>query len=73
MVRLERQTGIIPKSILDEFTFQYGQIRKKYTRRFYKVSRIIYIPVWLDQKDLYKFLKDTQQKYLHSSMVRLES
>ena len=54
------------------FTFQYGQIRKGCTKYYCNNANIIYIPVWLDQKDLSNEEKKAIETNLHSSMVRLE-
>ena len=50
MVRLERihKRGVFAYDLT--FTFQYGQIRKKYLGSVILLISSIYIPVWLDQK-----------------------
>ena len=55
------------------FTFQYGQIRNPPEIFIIKSVTNVYIPVWLDQKQLYLFLKTRLILGLHSSMVRLET
>ena len=55
------------------FIFQYGQIRN--SRRKYKKYTImyIYIPVWIDQKLIFKNSCYVLQRHLYSSMDRLET
>ena len=50
MVRLEITQGNFVQTAPSVFTFQYGQIRNKNTAQIRKFYRLIYIPVWLDQK-----------------------
>ena len=52
MVRLETCTIKENVDLLMKFTFQYGQIRNKNTAPIRKFYRLIYIPVWLDQKPI---------------------
>ena len=58
--------------IIIKFTFQYGQIRKSNFSLKNQMELLIYIPVWLDQKERPNFHLEYLQRYLHSSMVRLE-
>ena len=53
-----------------KFTFQYGQIY--YSRNGDKVilSKVIYIPIWLDLLSFFECLMGSIQANLHSNMVR---
>ena len=73
MVRLETVIEYLNESEWVEFTFQYGQIRNNNQSYTIKPFNLIYIPVWLDQKHKNMELEGRIRKYLHSSMVRLET
>ena len=73
MVRLETFSFILFFFSLNEFTFQYGQIRNLYANDFMILELGIYIPVWLDQKRRKRNNRRNAYVYLHSSMFRLET
>ena len=72
MVRLESPRTYLRWIRVVIFTFQYGQIRKICLSFEICWHCRIYIPVWLDQKDILGILCLLTPDYLHSSMVRLE-
>ena len=55
------------------FTFQYGQIRNACFSRTFYAEKQIYIPVWIDQKQVYEWDRRDFYRDLHSSMDRLET
>ena len=73
MVRLETQHCQSQAQRKQSFTFQYGQIRNRLFHNRIAKSTIIYIPVWLDQKQIEYCTETLKRSYLHSSMVRLET
>ena len=59
-----------PVNCIPPFTFQYGQIYYARDYRFFFISKIIYIPIWLDLLFLYLYLVHRKLFHLHSNMVR---
>ena len=72
MVRLEMPYNFNISNPFLLFTFQYGQIRNITYYCIQTKKKLIYIPVWLDQKSKKAIDFDNGMRHLHSSMVRLE-
>ena len=73
MVRLETVPENRTEPVPVRFTFQYGQIRNVFNCLKTEINKIIYIPVWLDQKPFMNCINPILLHNLHSSMVRLET
>ena len=73
MDRLETKDIKLASKELQLFTFQYGQIRNIYNENVKAETALIYIPVWIDQKQRHDCISNTNHRYLHSSMDRLET
>ena len=73
MVRLETFIANKKENYSILFTFQYGQIRNSSDFLTDTGFVDIYIPVWLDQKQIDDTFVKRGKVNLHSSMVRLET
>ena len=56
-----------------QFTFQYGWIRYIITLSINNCTKLIYIPIWLDQILLQRHKAAQARYYLHSNMVGLDT